>query len=52
VAQLLHRRVAFDGIVATSDLIALIAIRVIKRSGRSVPGDVSVVGYDDMLLAG
>lgn len=51
VARLLHRGVVFDGIVASSDLIALGAIRAIKRAGLDVPGDVSVVGYDDMLLS-
>ncbi|QES51662.1 LacI family transcriptional regulator [Streptomyces venezuelae] len=33
-------------IVAASDYMALGAIRGIRRQGRSVPGDVSVVGYD------
>ena len=51
VGQLLRRGVAFDGIVAASDLIALGAIRALRRVGLSVPGDVSVVGYDDMLLS-
>ena len=51
VARLLRRKVPFDGIVASSDLIALGAIRALRRAGLSVPGDVSVVGYDDMLLA-
>lgn len=51
VARLLHRGFVFDGIVASSDLIALGAIRAVKRAGKSVPGDVSVVGYDDMLLS-
>jgi DNA-binding LacI/PurR family transcriptional regulator len=51
VARLLHRDVKFDGVVASSDLIALGAIRAVKRAGLSVPGDVSVVGYDDMLLS-
>jgi DNA-binding LacI/PurR family transcriptional regulator len=51
VARLLHRGVKFDGVVASSDLIALGAIRAVKRAGLSVPGDVSVVGYDDMLLS-
>ncbi len=51
VARLLRRGVAFDGIVAASDLIALGAIRALRRAGVSVPGDVSVVGYDDMLLS-
>ncbi|MGY4397588.1 DNA-binding LacI/PurR family transcriptional regulator [Sphingomonas sp. UYAg733] len=51
VSGLLRRGVAFDGIVASSDLIALGAIRAIRRVGLSVPEDVSVVGYDDMLLS-
>ena len=51
VAGLLQRRVPFDGVVGASDLIALGAIRAVVRSGRSVPRDVSVVGYDDMLLS-
>ena len=51
VSRLLRRHVAFDGIVASSDLIALGAIRALRRAGLSVPGDVSVVGYDDMLLS-
>nr|WSX48695.1 LacI family transcriptional regulator [Streptomyces sp. NBC_00974] len=33
-------------IVAASDYMALGAIRGVRRHGRSVPGDVSVVGYD------
>ncbi|WP_137861545.1 MULTISPECIES: LacI family DNA-binding transcriptional regulator [unclassified Sphingomonas] len=51
VSRLLRRRAHFDGIVASSDLIALGAIRALRRAGVSVPNDVSVVGYDDMLLA-
>jgi DNA-binding LacI/PurR family transcriptional regulator len=51
VNRLLRRHVPFDGIVASSDLIALGAIRALRRAGLSVPHDVSVVGYDDMLLA-
>jgi DNA-binding LacI/PurR family transcriptional regulator len=46
----LRRGVAFDAVVAASDLIALGAIRALRRAGLSVPADVSVVGYDDMLL--
>ncbi|MFN3228250.1 MAG: LacI family DNA-binding transcriptional regulator [Asticcacaulis sp.] len=48
VQSLIQSDVEFDGIVAASDLIALGAIRAIKRSGRRVPQDVSVVGYDDV----
>lgn len=51
VSRLLRRHVPFDGIVASSDLIALGAIRALRRAGLSVPKDVSVVGYDDMLLS-
>ncbi|CAL8971882.1 HTH-type transcriptional regulator DegA [Cellulomonas sp. T2.31MG-18] len=35
------------GIVCASDPLALGAIRAVRRSGRRVPDDVSVVGYDD-----
>lgn len=51
VNGLLKRGVDFDGVVGASDLIALGAIRALVRFGRSVPEDVSVVGYDDMLLS-
>jgi DNA-binding LacI/PurR family transcriptional regulator len=51
VSRLIRRGIAFDGIVAASDLIALGAIRALRRAGIGVPDDVSVVGYDDMLLS-
>jgi DNA-binding LacI/PurR family transcriptional regulator len=35
------------GVICGSDVLALGAIRAIRRAGQSVPGDVSVVGYDD-----
>ncbi|MEM8617971.1 MAG: LacI family DNA-binding transcriptional regulator, partial [Pseudomonadota bacterium] len=38
----------FDGVVAASDLIALGAIQALQRSGRRVPEDVSVIGYDNV----
>ncbi|RMF12990.1 MAG: LacI family transcriptional regulator [Alphaproteobacteria bacterium] len=41
----------FDGLVAASDVIALGAIRALEQAGRAVPGDVAVVGYDDIPLA-
>jgi len=37
-------------IVCASDLLALGAIRAARREGLSVPGDLSVVGYDDSAL--
>ena len=41
----------FDGIVAASDVIAMGSIRALRKHGQDVPGDVSVVGYDDVQLA-
>ncbi|MXP26720.1 LacI family DNA-binding transcriptional regulator [Altererythrobacter indicus] len=40
-----------DGIFAGSDLIALTAIQVLVGRGLSVPNDVRVIGFDDLLLA-
>jgi len=51
VDALLAGGMAFDGIVAASDMIALGAIRALGRAGVSVPQDVSVVGYDDVPFA-
>jgi DNA-binding LacI/PurR family transcriptional regulator len=50
VRSLHARKVDFDAIFACSDLLAMGAIRATLELGRSVPGDVSVVGYDDMPL--
>ena len=35
------------GIICASDVLALGAIRAVRRTGLDVPADVSVVGYDD-----
>ena len=35
------------GVICASDVLALGAIRAVRRAGLSVPDDVSVVGYDD-----
>lgn len=51
IDALLSRGMRFDGIVAASDVIALGAIRALKRAGMKVPGDVSVIGYDDVPFA-
>lgn len=38
------------GIVCASDPMALGAIRAVRRAGLHVPGDISIVGYDDSAL--
>ena len=38
-------------VVCTSDSLASALIRVVRESGRSVPEDLSVIGFDDSLLA-
>jgi DNA-binding LacI/PurR family transcriptional regulator len=35
------------GVICGSDVLALGAIRAVRRAGLTVPGDVSVVGFDD-----
>jgi DNA-binding LacI/PurR family transcriptional regulator len=44
-ARLLRHDVT--GVMCGSDVLALGAVRAIRRAGLSVPGSVSVVGYDD-----
>ncbi len=49
--SLLARGVAFDAVFAASDLMAIGALRALAEAGRSVPGEVSVVGFDDIPMA-
>lgn len=49
--RLLQRVPDVDAVFAASDLMAFGAIAALRRSGRRVPEDVSVVGFDDINLA-
>ncbi|MGO4785696.1 LacI family DNA-binding transcriptional regulator [Cryobacterium sp. W22_MBD10_FK3] len=43
-------RAGVSAIVCASDPMALGAIRAVRRAGLSVPGDVSIIGFDDSAL--
>lgn len=47
-ADLIASGARFDAIFAGSDLIAIGALRALAEAGLSVPGDVAVVGFDDI----
>jgi LacI family transcriptional regulator len=49
--ELLERSPATTAIVTYNDLMAIGAMRAIRASGRAVPTDVSVVGFDDVDIA-
>ena len=49
--ELLERDSDLDGVFVCSDLMAIAALDELRAQGRSVPGDVSVVGYDDIAIA-
>ena len=49
--ELLERAPDLDGLFVASDLMATGAISVLHERGRSVPGDVAVVGFDDSSAA-
>jgi LacI family transcriptional regulator len=49
--QLLARTRAFTAVFCFNDIAAIGAIRALKEEGLSVPGDVSVVGFDDIQSA-
>ena len=42
-----HEPHGITGVICGSDVLALGAIRAVRRAGLSVPGEVSVVGFDD-----
>lgn len=49
--ELLDRVPGLDGILAGSDRIAAGALQALRRAGRSVPEEVSVIGFDDHQIA-
>jgi LacI family transcriptional regulator len=49
--ELLDRAPRTTAVVAYNDLMAIGAMRALRRRGRRVPDDVSVVGFDDVALS-
>jgi DNA-binding LacI/PurR family transcriptional regulator len=49
--RLLQQAPDLDAVFACSDFMALAAIQVIQESGKRVPEDVAVIGYDDLSVA-
>lgn len=49
--RLFDRAIAFDGVVAGSDLIAAACVRAALEAGVGVPDNLAVVGFDDVPLA-
>jgi DNA-binding LacI/PurR family transcriptional regulator len=51
VQHMVDTRLDFDAIFVVSDLLAMTVINTLRECGRDVPGDVPVVGFDDIALA-
>jgi len=51
IEELLEAGKEFDAVFAVTDAIAIDAMRTLQEKGYDVPGDVAVVGFDDMPLA-
>jgi len=48
---LMREGAALDAVFGATDLVAIGALRALADAGRRVPGDVAVVGFDDIALA-
>ncbi|WP_329117637.1 LacI family DNA-binding transcriptional regulator [Streptomyces sp. NBC_01465] len=51
MAELLDRSPGLDAVFACSDLMASGARQVLRESGRRIPDDVALVGFDDSMIA-
>jgi DNA-binding LacI/PurR family transcriptional regulator len=49
--QILLRHPEVTAIFCASDLMALGAMRTLERMGRKVPDDISIVGFDDIMIS-
>ena len=49
--RLIEKTPDIDGVFVNSDLMAIAAMDTIRETGRRVPDDIAVVGYDDLSIA-
>ena len=49
--KLMEKNPDLDAIFCSNDIMALGAIAAIQEAGKSVPGDIAVIGFDDSFLA-
>lgn len=49
--QLLDARPDVTAVIAYNDLVAVGVLQALQETGRHVPGDVALVGFDDILMA-
>ena len=49
--QILDRGGKIHGLIASNDLSCLGAIQCLEEAGRSIPDEVAVIGFDDILDA-
>ena len=49
--RLMEKSPDLDAVFVNSDLMAIGAIDAVQNSGRRVPEDIAVVGYDDLPIA-
>ncbi|WP_349429031.1 LacI family DNA-binding transcriptional regulator [Microbacterium sp. LWS13-1.2] len=47
IGELIESDIAFDGVVAFSDALALGAMSVLQHAGLRIPEDVAIIGFDD-----
>ena len=51
ISGFLDRDRAIDAVFASSDVVAMAAVRALDQHGLNVPRDVAVVGFDDIMVA-
>lgn len=51
IETFIQRGLNFSAVVAQNDHMAIGAMKALKSAGKRIPQDVSIVGYDDMVMA-